>query len=99
MPAPSPVSGYVNHIDAEKVGLVSMHLGGGRETKDSDIDLSVGVLLLRKVGDRVEVGESLEVIHAADEASALRAAEELAGAYSIVPEKPVRPPFIRDIIR
>ncbi|MFR5887771.1 MAG: thymidine phosphorylase [Oscillospiraceae bacterium] len=99
MPAPSPVSGYVNHIDAEKVGLVSMHLGGGRETKDSDIDLSVGVLLLRKVGDRVEVGESLAVIHAADEASALRAAEELAGAYSIVPEKPVRPPFIRDIIR
>ena len=99
MPAPSPVSGYVNHIDAEKVGLVSMHLGGGRETKDSDIDLSVGLLLLRKVGDRVEVGESLAVIHAADEASALRAAEELAGAYSIVPEKPVRPPFIRDIIR
>lgn len=99
MPAPSPVSGYVNHIDAEKVGLVSMHLGGGRETKDSVIDLSVGVLLLRKVGDRVEVGESLAVIHAADEASALRAAEELAGAYSIVPEKPVRPPFIRDIVR
>ena len=99
MPAPSPVSGYVNHIDAEKVGLVSMHLGGGRETKDSDIDLSVGLLLLRKVGDRVEVGESLAVIHAADEAAALRAAEELAGAYSIVPEKPVRPPFIRDIVR
>ena len=99
MPAPSPVSGYVNHIDAEKVGLVSMHLGGGRETKDSDIDLSVGVLLLRKVGDRVEVGESLAVIHAADESAALRAAEELAGAYSIVPEKPVRPPFIRDIVR
>lgn len=99
MPALSPVSGYVNHIDAEKVGLVSMHLGGGRETKDSVIDLSVGVLLLRKVGDRVEVGESLAVIHAADEAAALRAAEELAGAYSIVPEKPVRPPFIRDIVR
>lgn len=99
MPAPSPVSGYVNHIDAEKVGLVSMHLGGGRETKDSVIDLSVGVLLLRKVGDRVEVGESLAVIHAADEAAALRAAEELAGAYSIVPEKPVRPPFILDIVR
>lgn len=99
MPAPSPVSGYVNHIDAEKVGLVSMHLGGGRETKDSVIDLSVGLLLLRKVGDRVEVGESLAVIHAADEAAALRAVEELAGAYSIVPEKPVRPPFIRDIVR
>ena len=53
----------------------------------------------RQVGDRVEVGESLAVIHAADEAAALRAAEELAGAYSIVPEKPVRPPFIRDIVR
>lgn len=99
LPAPSVKSGYVNHIDAEGVGLVSMHLGGGRVTKDSVIDLSVGVLLEKKVGDRVEQGETLAYIHAADEESAKTAAAELAEAYSIGPEKPVRPPFIRDIIR
>lgn len=99
LPAPSVKHGYVNHIDAEGVGLVSMHLGGGRVTKDSVIDLSVGVLLEKKVGDRVEQGETLAYIHAADEESAKTAAAELAEAYSIGPEKPVRPPFIRDIIR
>ena len=42
---PAPSSGYVNHIDAMGVGLVSMHLGGGRATKESEIDLSVGLVL------------------------------------------------------
>ena len=59
---PSAEGGYVAHIEAEDVGLVSMHLGGGRVTKDSAIDLSVGVVLHKKVGDRVEPGESLATI-------------------------------------
>ena len=62
----SEEGGYVAHIEAEDVGLVSMHLGGGRVTKDSAIDLSVGVVLHKKVGDRVEPGESLATIHASD---------------------------------
>ena len=61
---PSEVSGYIGRILAEHVGLVSMHLGGGRATKDSEIDLSVGVILHKKVGDKVEKGESLATIHA-----------------------------------
>lgn len=96
---PAPSSGYVNHIDAMGVGLVSMHLGGGRATKESEIDLSVGLVLHRKLADAVEAGESLATIHARDEESARRAAEQLTAAYEIGPERPERPPFVRDIIR
>jgi pyrimidine-nucleoside phosphorylase len=97
--APAPAGGYVNHIDATGVGLVSMHLGGGRATKDSEIDLSVGLVLHKKVGDAVAAGESLASIHAKDEASARQAAEQLAAAYTIGPERPERAPFIHGIIR
>ncbi len=64
--AVSTEDGYVRHIDAEGVGLVSMHLGGGRETADSVIDLAVGVVLHKKRGDAVRAGESLATIHARD---------------------------------
>ena len=92
-------SGYVNHIDAEGVGLVSMHLGGGRATKGAEIDLSVGLLLEKKVGDRVERGDTLAYIHARDAKSAAEAAEKLAAAYTISDEPPARGEFIKGIIR
>ena len=69
--------GYVQRIEAEKVGLVSMHLGGGRATKDSEIDLSVGLVLHKKVGDKVESGESLATIHASSREKAEEAARLL----------------------
>lgn len=86
--AKSPAAGYVEHIEADEVGLVSMHLGGGRATKESEIDLSVGVILRKKVGDYVEAGEALAEIHAANEADAAKAAEELIGCYTLT-DKPV----------
>ena len=96
---PSAAAGYVRHIEAEKVGLVSMHLGGGRATKDSAIDLSVGVLLNKKVGDRVEAGESLGTIHAASADRAREAAELLRGCYELSDGRVERAPFIKAIIR
>ena len=71
---PSDASGYLSHIECEKVGLISMHLGGGRATKESAIDLSVGLVLHKKVGDHVEKGESLGTIHAANMEKAQEAA-------------------------
>ena len=92
-------SGYVKCIDAEGVGLVSMHLGGGRATKESDIDLSVGVVLNKKLGDRVESGETLAIIHAASLESAQQQAEALRACLSLSDE-PVRlPAFIKDVVR
>ena len=91
--------GYVRRIEAEQVGLVSMHLGGGRATKDSEIDLSVGLVLHKKVGDSVEAGESLATIHAASPEKAAEAAELLRACYSFSPDPVQRSPFIKDIIR
>ncbi len=99
MEVPAPATGYVSHIAASDVGMVSMHLGGGRATKDSEIDLSVGVVLHKKVGDSVAAGESLATIHAADEVSACAAVQELAACYTITPEQPEHKPFIKAIIR
>lgn len=58
--------GYVSRIDCDEIGICSLILGGGRETKDSKIDLSVGLVLHKKVGDSVSSGESLATIYAND---------------------------------
>ncbi len=95
---PSEEGGYVAHIEAEDVGLVSMHLGGGRVTKDSAIDLSVGVVLHKKVGDRVEPGESLATIHASDERKAAEAAELLKKCYTLSQSPVEKAPFIKAVV-
>jgi pyrimidine-nucleoside phosphorylase len=96
---PSPMEGYVNRIKAEDVGLVSMHLGGGRATKESVIDLSVGLVLHKKVGDKVEEGESLATIYAVGAQKAAEAAALLTDCFEIKGEKPETRPFIKAIIR
>lgn len=91
--------GYVNHISAEDIGLVSMHLGGGRATKESEIDLSVGVYMHKKVGDKVSAGDSLATIHASSMEKAEEAAALLRKSYDIVPYSVDKPKFIKDIVR
>ena len=59
--------GYVSHIECDEVGKAAMVLGGGRENKDSIIDLSVGIVLHKKVGDFVRKGENIATFHANDE--------------------------------
>ncbi len=95
---PSLCAGYVSHIACEQVGLISMHLGGGRADKDSEIDLSVGLVLDKKVGDRVERGESLGTIHAATREKAQEAAEQLRACYSFSDTPVERPAFIKGIL-
>ena len=91
--------GYVSAIDARGVGRVSMMLGGGRATKESEIDLGVGVLLRKKNGDAVAAGETLAVIHARTAESAEKAAEALRACYSVTEEKPNHPALIRGVVR
>ncbi|MEK5457102.1 pyrimidine-nucleoside phosphorylase [Bacillus sp. FSL R5-0586] len=57
-------SGVIAEIVADEIGVAAMILGAGRATKEDDIDLSVGIMLNKKVGDRVEKGESLVTLHA-----------------------------------
>lgn len=91
--------GYVQRIEAEKVGLVSMHLGGGRATKDSEIDLSVGLVLHKKVGDKVEVGDSLATIHASSREKAEEAARLLKNCFELSRRPVEHRSFIKAIVR
>ncbi len=59
----APEDGYVAEIVADEVGTAAMLLGAGRATKESTIDLSVGLVLRKKVGDAVKKGESLVTIY------------------------------------
>ena len=56
--------GYVKSINAEEVGKAALSLGAGRETMDSVLDLSVGIVLNKKVDSKVEIGETLAEVHA-----------------------------------
>lgn len=56
-------SGYVTELVSNDIGVASMMLGAGRLTKEDDIDLAVGIVLNKKIGDKVEEGESLLTIH------------------------------------
>lgn len=95
---PSDKEGYIEKIVCDEIGICSLILGGGRETKESDIDLSVGLVLHKKVGDYVKVGESLATIHANDSDKLALAKERFLKAYSFG-EKPVeRSKFIKGII-
>lgn len=78
----SPVEGYIEHIECAEIGICSLILGGGRETKESEIDLSVGLVLNKKVGDFVKAGEKLAVIHANDSEKLRSAKERFLNAYS-----------------
>lgn len=90
--------GYVSHIDCDEIGICSLMLGGGRETKDSVIDLSVGIVLHKKVGDYVSAGESLATMYANDEAKAEAAKERFCHAYHLTDTRPDKVPFIKEII-
>lgn len=89
--------GYVNRIATERIGLVSMRLGGGRETKESSIDLSVGLIIEKKLGDYVKAGETLGTLHAASLEDARGAEDLFRSCFELVPS-PARPPlFIKAI--
>ncbi|RBP89520.1 pyrimidine-nucleoside phosphorylase [Cytobacillus firmus] len=55
--------GYVSEIAADEIGTAAMLLGAGRATKESEIDLAVGLMLRKKIGDQVQKGESLVTIY------------------------------------
>ncbi|EAE2395715.1 pyrimidine-nucleoside phosphorylase [Listeria monocytogenes] len=64
---PAKTSGFVSQIVADEIGIAAMILGAGRATKEDEINLAVGLMLRKKVGDAVKEGESLVTIFADQE--------------------------------
>ena len=86
----SKVEGYVKVVEADTLGIVSMKLGAGRLTKGDSINHSVGIILHKKIGDYVTVGEPLATLHANQEVSE-ELIEEVLQAYGIVDSKVEKP--------
>jgi pyrimidine-nucleoside phosphorylase len=87
-------AGWVQSISALNMGLVNVLLGGGRVHKASKIDPKAGILLHRKVGERVAAGDALATLHSDVDEQALTAAAARAFAAIQISPHPVRPPAL-----
>ena len=91
--------GYIAHLDAEKIGIVSVTLGAGRSTKDEKIDLGAGIVILKKVADRVSQGDCVALLYSASEEGLKKAEELYLGAISYTDERPSKEELIYKTIR
>lgn len=91
-------TGYVQSLEAKNLGIVSMKLGGGRMTKDEDVDHAVGLVLNKKIGDHVEIGETLLTVYARNELSQ-ELLNEIYQSYTIVDEFVEKPILIEEIMK
>ena len=86
--------GYINTMNTESCGIASSMLGAGRETKDSVIDFSAGIIIHKKVGDYISKGECLATMYASDEKLFEAAAKKYSNAVTIGCERPEEKPLI-----
>ena len=91
-------AGYIKAIKARQIGLASKKTGAGRETKEDEIDLAAGIVLNKKVGDRVEEGELLATFYGNDHDKVMAGLEEAREAFEISDEQVERPALIKEII-
>ncbi|AYC29344.1 pyrimidine-nucleoside phosphorylase [Paenisporosarcina cavernae] len=90
-------SGYISFIEADEIGTAAMLLGAGRATKESEIDLAVGILLNKKVGDRVQEGDVLATIFA-NNSDVAEVSDRILEFMEISDNKPTVPQLIEEII-
>lgn len=87
-------TGYIASMDAEGCGIASVMLGAGRDTKESRIDYSAGIILEKKTGDYVQKGDILAVLYSNDEKLFQPAAKKYESCISIKESKPEKQPLI-----
>ena len=87
-------AGHITKMDTEKCGIASVILGAGRETKESPIDFAAGIVMKKKVGDIVNVGDVLATLYTSKEASIGGAERLYKEALTINDAKPVNEPLI-----
>lgn len=91
-------SGFISKLDALTVAKASKALGTGREKKEDSIDYTAGILLYKKIGDKIDKGEPLAKIYSNCEKMSGNSEEILAQAYEISPEEPQKPELIIKLI-
>lgn len=95
----SECDGYIEHTDAEKIGIASVILGAGREKKGDPIDPSAGIVLKKKTGDYVKEGEPLAVFYTDDEGKIEGAKQEFLDAFTFGNERTQPQKLIYKIIK
>lgn len=95
----SECDGYIEHTDAEKIGIASVILGAGREKKGDPIDPSAGIVLKKKTGDYVKKGEPLAVFYTDDEGKIEGAKQEFLNAFTFGNERTQPQKLIYKIIK
>jgi pyrimidine-nucleoside phosphorylase len=92
---PAPGAGFVEAMDVEAIGLAAVALGAGRARVEDRVDPAVGLVVHRKLGDRVEAGEPLCTVHEGDRSERReRMAARLAAAWRVGPERPAPRPVV-----
>jgi pyrimidine-nucleoside phosphorylase len=92
-------AGHLTALPAREVGELSGALGAGRARKADPVDPAVGIELLAEVGDRLERGTALAVVHARDEDAAAEAAMRLAELVEVGPQAPATAPTLLEVVR
>ena len=95
---PAPHDGSVQAIATTDIGRTSLRLGAGRVAKDDPVDHAVGIVCHAKRGDRVEAGEPLATVHAADDVAAERAVPEVLACYRLGPQPPDLRAIVLDVV-
>ena len=94
VPLRAQEDGYISALAARDLGLASNALGAGRARKEDPIDYGVGIECCVRVGDRVQRGQTLLLLHANDEARVEPARKLAAGAVRLAPEAPQPRPLL-----
>ena len=93
-------AGYLASMQCEQIGTACVILGGGRERKEDSVDPAVGIVLHKKVGDRVAAGEPLATIYYNSEAQAARARQLIEASCLVTDEAPsTRRPLVHRVIQ
>lgn len=87
-------TGYITFMDTEKCGIASSMLGAGRETQESEIDFSAGIILHHKVGEYVKEGQVMATMYASDEGMFEAASAKYQAAVTIGGQEPEKEPLI-----
>lgn len=94
----APISGYITEMDCEKIGKTATLLGAGREKKSDTIDMSAGIVMMKKTGDYVEKDEIIAVLYTNRKEKTQEAAEAYLCALTFGDEKPMGEALIYEIL-
>lgn len=94
----APQDGYIIHMNTEQCGIASVMLGAGRTVKDGPIDYSAGIVMHKKTGDAVSMGERIATLYASDESLFTNAAQTYLAAITIGNTAPKVVDTILDIV-